>query len=87
MTHIQKLQKEGCNFFVAAVDLDRTVLHICGYPEYPSDDDITALIEELATDEELLMVGKNFLEHYMLLDIKEDELVNHYWQGVNEKEE
>lgn len=75
MKDIEKLQEEGCNFFVAAVDSDRIVLHICGYLEYPSDDDITALIEELATDKELLMIGKNFLEDYMLLDVKKDELI------------
>lgn len=76
MSEKEKLQLEGCNFFVAAVDLDRIVLHICGYPEYPTDNDITSLIEELAVDEELGLVGLNFLENYLIVDITENELID-----------
>lgn len=59
------LKELGFNYAVVMYSLDENIiLHIVGYPEIPSNFDLSELIKELSIDEELeltnLIFGKDY---------------------------
>lgn len=71
------LREKGFNYFVGAfgpIQEDGNVVfyHSVGYPEPPTRDDIDALINELATDDEFNMTALKYGVDYVLMPIDED---------------